>query len=531
MVGYPAVTRSVPQLASFALALITAYAGLATAGPRSSGPAPAPQSIREAVEPDEPVLPPRPGAPFAAQTWPQRVAARLADVSARAQTRGWTADPTNDASLRRKLAELVRRAGPGVAVHVADLDEGTWLFDQNGAARLNPASNQKVLTAIAALELLGPDYRFETRVVRDGDALVLIGDGDPSLQLQGLHALASKALAAGALAGVRRIVIDERAFSPERLGPGYEEPPGPGPSYLAPSGALSLSFNTVETTVRTDGTTVHVEVTPASEHLTVVNKARPLRGRALEVTSTCEAGRTVLTVTGAAKRKPVTVRRRICDPGRFAGEAFAAVLHELGGPLLHVESGAASAHASEVATLVSPPLSQILASALKYSNNFTSEQVVRTLGRRMSGEPGSWDNGRAALQAFWRAAGNDPRELQPENGSGLSLRGRVSARGLVRVLALARDEGGAAASIVPALAGAGGEGTLRLRMPGGRGRVRGKTGTIGGVSALSGIAATPDGRRALGFSVLINGKNLVMPRSRRLQDRIVLALLAHLDAG
>ncbi|MCY1006641.1 hypothetical protein OV079_13985 [Nannocystis pusilla] len=51
------------------------------------------------------------------------------------------------------------------------------------------------------------------------------------------------------------------------------------------------------------------------------------------------------------------------------------------------------------------------------------------------------------------------------------------------------------------------------------------------MSALSGIAATPDGRRALGFSVLINGKNLAMPRSRALQDRIVLALLDHLDAG
>jgi D-alanyl-D-alanine carboxypeptidase/D-alanyl-D-alanine-endopeptidase (penicillin-binding protein 4) len=525
------VTRSFPQLASFALALITAYAGLATAGPRPHGQEPAPQSIRGMVEPDEPVVAPRAGAPFAAQTWPERVAGRLTEVSLRAQAREWAADPVEDAALRRKLADLVRRAGSGVAVHVADLDEGTWLFDQNGAARLNPASNQKVLTAIAALELLGPDYRFETRLVRDGDALVLIGDGDPSLQIQGLHALASKALAAGALAGVRRIVIDERAFSPERFGPGYEEPPGPGPSYLAPSGALSLSFNTVETTVRADGTTVNVEVTPASGHVTVVSRARARRGRELEVTSACEDGRTTLTVTGAAPRRATTVRRRICDPGMFAGEAFAAVVQELGGPLLPVERGAASAHAREVATQVSPPLSQILASALKYSNNFTSEQVLRTLGRRMSGEPGSWDNGRAALAAFWRAAGNDPRELQPENGSGLSLRGRVSARGLVRVLALARDEGAAAAAIVPALAGAGGEGTLRLRMPAGRGRVRGKTGTIGGVSALSGIAATPDGRRALGFSVLINGKNLAMTRSRRLQDRIVLALLAHLDAG
>lgn len=535
------MTRSLPQLASFALALIIAYAGLATAGPLPHPSSPAPQSIRGVEERAAAALLPGASAPFAARTWPEQVAERLADVSRRANSRARGADPSvkeaaegeaaGRAALQRKLTELVRRAGPGVGVHVADLDEGTWLFDQNGGKRLNPASNQKVLTAIAALELLGPDYRFETRLHREGDALVLIGDGDPSLQMQGLHALASEALASGALEGVRRIVIDERAFSPERMGPGYEEPAGPGPSYLAPSAALSLSFNTVEATVRPHGTSVSVEVSPASAHVTVVNRARAGRGRALEVSSACEAGGTTITVTGAAPRQPVMVRRRICDPGRFTGEAFAAVLEALGGPLLAVEVGAASAHGREVATHVSPPLSQILASALKYSNNFTSEQVLRTLGRRMSGEPGSWENGRAALQAFWRAAGNDPRELVLENGSGLSLRGRVSPRGLVRVLALAREEGAAAASILPALAGAGGEGTLRRRIAGGEGRVRGKTGTIGGVSALSGIAATADGRRALGFSVLVNGKGLALPRARRMQDRIVLALLGHLDAG
>ena len=140
-----------------------------------------------------------------------------------------------------------------------------------------------------------------------------------------------------------------------------------------------------------------------------------------------------MTITGAAPRRATTIRRRICDPGRFTGEAFAAVLAELGGgETLPVEVGAASGHALPVASLRSPPLVEILASALKYSNNFTSEQVLRTLGRRMTGGPGSWEAGRAALAAFWRAIGNDPAELVAENGSGLSVRGRVSPRGLVR---------------------------------------------------------------------------------------------------
>ncbi|HRI09198.1 MAG TPA: D-alanyl-D-alanine carboxypeptidase [Nannocystaceae bacterium] len=77
-------------------------------------------------------------------------------------------------------------------------------------------------------------------------------------------------------------------------------------------------------------------------------------------------------------------------------------------------------------------------------------------------------------------------------------------------------------------AGPGGEGTLRLRMPRARDRVRGKTGTIGGVSALSGVVASRAGDRRIAFSILMNGRE--DPRqSRRIQDQVVLALVDHLD--
>ena len=541
------MARPLPQIAAFLLALIAAHAGLAGAAPSDARELPTLGA--RLASPSAPDLLASSAAPVptdmsAEPAWPARIAARLDALRARPRASGAEPPPGADLeALRRRLAAVVRKAGGArIGVHVRDLDSGRPLFDHRGDERYNPASNQKIVTAVAAVELLGPQYRFTTRVLRVDDALVLVGEGDPSLQVADLHAMASELVAAGAHVGVRRIVVDDRAFSPERHGPGYSAQ-GDGASYTAPSGALSLAFNTAVVTVRPTehGEPASVDVSPASAHLRLQGSVRTGRGRELRVISRDADDLTVLEVDGAiaAGHAPVTIRRRVADPGLFTGHAFAEVLREViadatgGDPehteLLPVLRDDVPAHARGVAVHHSAPLAEVLASSLKYSNNFTSEQVLRTLGWRMSGETGSWETGRAAVLAVWDALGLDPADLEFENGAGLSLRGRVSPRALVALLARTREEGSPAAALMPTLASAGGEGTLRRRLTGSDGRVRGKTGTISGVSALSGVAASADGRTALGFSVLINGGGPAVGH-RRLQDRVVLALLGHLDA-
>ena len=221
-------------------------------------------------------------------------------------------------------------------------------------------------------------------------------------------------------------------------------------------------------------------------------------------------------------------RPRVCRSVPRVNKRRLALLLGLSAALACGKRGQAPATATVVALHESAPLAEVLGSSLKFSNNFTSEQVLRTLGWRLSGEPGSWAHGRAAVLAAWTALGQDPADLEFENGAGLSRSGRVSPRALVGLLARTRQEGTAAAALMPTMASAGGEGTLRRRLTASDGRVRGKTGTISGVSALSGVAASADGQSALGFSVLINGEGAAN-RHRRLQDRVVLTLLGHLD--
>ncbi len=458
--------------------------------------------------------------------WPARLAAEIERISAHAGRSAAVADPTRDTTLAMALGSIGRDVRIGV--HARRLDAPVALVDLDGAAALNPASNHKLVTAIAALELLGPDYRFETRVLRRDRTLVLVGSGDPSLQLDDLATLAASVRARVDLADIDRIVVDDTAFSRERYAPGFDDG-GPGYSYMAPSGALSVQWNTVEVTVlpTTRGAPVEVIIDPPSPHVRVEITATTGGGGALDVTTHAAGETTVVRVAGrvSPRHGPQTVRRRITDPARFTAGAFQIAL---GGPAPNwtIERGRAEADDRLLAVHRSAPLPEALHSALKFSNNFTTEQVLRTLGHRMSGEPGDWRNGSAALARFWTALGRRPDEIVFENASGYSRRGRVTARAIVDLLAWSQRPGSRSADVVSALPASGTDGTLRDRLPDSLGRVRAKTGTLAGASALSGVIVDAHGRPVIVFSVLVNGS--ISGRSAHaLEDRIVRTLLAH----
>lgn len=465
-------------------------------------------------------------------SWPARIDARLEALAARerpAQASDAGPDRRVRAALDRAMDELAGADRARVAVEVRDLDSGARLAAHDGDRLLNPASNQKLITAIAAVELLGPDYRFETELLREGDALILRGQGDPDLHVADLHALASAARRRPELLdGVSRILVDDGAFSARQLGPGFRSD-GPGDSYMAPSGALALDFATVEISVAPGrfraAPTVTVE--PSGAAIEIVNEARTEAGRLRVHTEAGLEGRTRVVVRGAiaAGRAPVKLRRRVADPGLVAASSFAEILAAIAErPALPVGRGRASSEAELIARHRSAPLVEVLASALRFSNNFSAEQVLRTLAWRARGEPGSWAAGVELLARFAEAVSPEhgPRQ-RFVNGSGLSLDGRLSPAFVVEVLALSGEPSSPAQTLLASFAEAGGEGTLRNRLPGAGARVQAKTGTYAGASSLSGIVYDRRGERALGFSILVNGAEL--ERAHAMQDRLVAGLL------
>lgn len=471
------------------------------------------------------------------EIWRERIASRLAAL---ARDRGPSPSVHVDANLQARVKAIAAKlpSSARVAIEVRDLDRGHTIASLASDQALAPASTQKLITAIAAVELLGPDYRFTTRVLRSGDTLILRGEGDPDLQLDDLHALVDAVVASGQAEGIRRILVDDGAFSPEHFGPGFASE-GPGDSYRAPSDALALHWATVVVTVRPTryGEPVEVDVSPASRFVVVDSQARTGQGALHIETIVGAKGETIVQVRGAlpAGHEPTSLRRRVGDPGLVAGGAFARMLGErLGsasGPSIPsdmvVERGPSPSDMIEIAAHESEPLIAVLESALCWSNNFTAEQVLRTLAWRASGEPGDWTEGVALLERF--AAAVSPTQAEHAtfvNGSGLTQAGRATPGLLVDVLALGEREGSPAALLRSSFASAG-EGTMANRVPGAGDRLQAKTGTYAGASALAGLARDHEGRRTLGFAVLINGGR--GDENRALQDELASALLRSFD--
>ena len=177
----------------------------------------------------------------------------------------------------------------------------------------------------------------------------------------------------------------------------------------------------------------------------------------------------------------------------------------------------------------SPPLTEVISDLNHYSNNIIAETLIKAMGAEVYGAPGTFDNGLKAARAFLEEqVGFEPGSYVFDNGSGLNDVNRFTPRQLVKLLGfMARDvEGGA--EYTTSLGVAGTQGTIGFRMrdtPAER-RLRAKTGTLHGVSALSGYVADPAGD-LLAFSVLTQNLQEGVSGAWQVQNSIGAALASN----
>jgi len=449
------------------------------------------------------------------------------------------------------------RARVGIAV--LDVDSGRLLYGRSDNTLFNIASNVKLFTSASALALLGPEYRFKTALYgeRGPDRteyknLYLRGYGDPTLSAEDLWRLTSELQARGIKRVKGDIYIDDTFFDEQRVAPAFEQK-NEDRAYRAPQGAVSLNYNAVGVHVYPgagEGQPARIILDPASPYFIVSNETRTVAsGRtslAIESQEEKDAppGRehTLIRVRGTIKLGDagVEANRRVAHPDLFAAWTLYELLTRRGIQVGGKPSrGTAPPSAQLLDFHYSQPLGVLVRDINKRSNNFMAEQVLKSLGADSSGRPGSWQKGLQAVSRYLEGLGILPGKYQMQNGSGLYDSNRFTPAQVVTLLRAAYRDFRISADFVASLALAGADGTIFHRMTGGIAEryVRAKTGTLNGVSCLSGFAGAPLSsaaamRSPLAFAVLINDHE-DGAAAKRLQDTIVEALVAYqsLPAG
>ena len=459
-----------------------------------------------------------------------------------------------DASLRAFIDSLVEApefSNAHWGILVVDPERGDTLYSRNAGKLFMPASNMKILTSATGLTQLGPEFRYRTSFGARGQVnggtltgdLVVIGRGDPSVSDHMLHdamlpirAIADSIVARGIHHVTGRVAAAGDHFPGSELGFGWSYDDFED-SYSAPVDELLFNEGFSELHVKAGeraGDPVTVVVRPARSVPRVrVNAATvaaapgdSARRRANTLVARKDSTSWDVILTGTLAVRDTAV---IEVTHHNAADAYLAAVREAltdRGVSFDDQPTDTLARVDTIATLTSPPLSEILKALMKPSQNQIAEMLFRTIALEKTGA-GRPDSARAIVErqiASWGAA--VPQEAVVRDGSGLSRYDYISPQTVVRILD-AMKKAPTFGVFYDALPIAGVDGTIRNRMKGtpAENNVRAKTGSVAQSRSLSGYVTTAD-RHMLIFSFLSNNWTVPIRSVERVQDAIAVRLAA-----
>jgi len=498
------------------------------------------------------------------------------------------ADPESLAAKIAAVLETKEAQRAHWGIQVVSLDTGKAIYSRHEHQLFTPASNTKLFTTAAALEGLGPDFKFRTTVESaalpdklgriPGD-VILVGRGDPNLSgrqlpyqgrtertggpLRALDLLADQVAERGVRYVDGDVVADDTYFVFERYAEGWSQDDLLW-YYGAPVSALSVNDNTLFLEVlpgEKPGDPALLKLDPfegyyrVENRIVTVDRRAPMRAagggdeevgsRRIQVNR--EPGSLTLELWGRIPVDDAGAHEMLAieDPAQFAARYFRDALQRRGvvvygqsrvnhlrpidmpGPLA---APATSRPRAVLASVESVPLIEDLKVISKVSQNLHAEMVLRTLSQERRADigrfaPGSTAAGLAAVKAFLTRVKVPDEEYVFADGSGLSRQNLVTPAAVVRLLAY-MDKSVHREKWLDMLPIAGVDGTIadRFKETAAAGKILAKTGSLGHVNALSGYVTTASGER-LAFSIFVNNHNLRGGRATALVDSIALALV------
>lgn len=426
------------------------------------------------------------------------------------------------------------------AVDIYDLTNREIVYQKNHKYLLHPASNMKILTTAAGLFFLGPDYFFETTLYYHGEIdgnilkgdLYVVGGFDPEFSVydlqyfvNALNSLGIKEITGNLYADVSRM---ENRFWGE--GWMWDDDPSTDAPYLS---SLNINMNAVDVyLLGTEiGKSAQVILHPQTDYFEIFNETTTISSNqqnTFSVTRDWMNRKNTIICTGKVNHKkhltgeeePVSLN--VFRPDLYFLTLFNETLQQNGikvhGKLDNFWLPYDAVHI----TTFSRPVIDVIRRVNKVSSNLHAEMVLYAMAEKYYGKPATSKNGIKVINNLIAMTGMNPEKYRLVDGSGLSHYNLVSAELILAVLKHVYYKEPALFKILnESFPIAGIDGTLGRRMGGSTAekRVTAKTGTLSGVSALSGYLATKNGK-FLAFSILMQNFVNGASTARAFQDEI-----------
>jgi D-alanyl-D-alanine carboxypeptidase/D-alanyl-D-alanine-endopeptidase (penicillin-binding protein 4) len=421
-------------------------------------------------------------------------------------------------------------------IEIVSLGNGEVLYERDARMLLRPASNMKLITAAAALSTLGKNFLLKTEMYSDTlikngvlhGNIYLKGFGDPDFNAAQLADMLSMLKARGITKIEGNVVGDATYFDDERWGVGWmwdDEPAG----FAAYNSALSINRNCVVVTVtpsKTMGDTTLISIDPPTQYVSLLNTATTGADTAaltLEISRKFKERLNVITVKGQIARGAKSQKESVsvwCPEMYF----LTLVKEELLRQNISFDGKLVLDTIPSTAVLFArhlQPIDSMVVFLNKMSDNLSAENTVKILGAESYGAPGSTEHGISSVKRTLYPFGIDTTKFLMVDGSGVSHYDLLTPDILVTLLRGMYSKKDIFDLYYFSLPNAGVDGLLTNRMKGtpAQNNLHAKTGTLGGVSALSGYVTTADGEM-LAFSIMM--QNYIGPGEpyRKMQDAI-----------
>ncbi|CAM4466252.1 MAG: D-alanyl-D-alanine carboxypeptidase DacB [Legionellaceae bacterium] len=422
-----------------------------------------------------------------------------------------------------------------IAIMVQSMNTGTILYQKNSDKLFIPASNQKLFTAYTALQTLGSEFKYKTQLLTDAANIndgILNGnlymrfEGDPELEFKEVKKMVVSLSQQGIHTITGNFYIDSGYFDEQGIAPGTIES-DIHYCYGAPVNAVIINHNCANVKILPARKIGHLAQLVSSQNVPLPianNVITKLSNKAckLRLTENTE-GKYSLTGCVNARSKAMGVSFALQNSKEYMMALMKTLFHERKIKIMAMTERSANALPLKVlASHESRPMKDLVYDMMKKSDNIIANALFKTLGANQFHQPGSWDNSSEAMKS---TLNKNRIYISPSvkiiDGSGLSRENRISTSGILQILKSAYVNSTIRENFISSLPVSGINGTLKHRMNDIHmaGKVRAKTGTMKGVSALSGYIESTN-HEIYAFSIIINSHMGWTGNHRILEDKI-----------